>query len=159
MNMPVKLAIFGAAMAFSVTPALAAGPPSGGNPNNGTSHKSTNAGSQGSHGSSHKPSKHVTSHTSSTPGPNASPPAKAQAYGRFCQHESKTHKAGTPGTPFSQCVTAMAKLANGSSKNPRAACKGESRTHTAGTPGTPFSICVTGGKNLLRHQHRGHKVA
>ncbi len=69
-------------------------------------------------------------------------PAVAQA-------ESKTHVAGTPGTPFSKCVTAMAKLANGSTKSPKTACASLSKKHVAGTPGTPFSACVSAGAKLL----------
>src|SRR5882724_134755 len=49
------------------------------------------------------------SHTQSTPGPQAVLPAKAKAYGVYCAKESKKHVAGQQGTPFSQCVTAMAK--------------------------------------------------
>jgi hypothetical protein len=74
---------------------------------------------------------------------------KAKAYGKFCQGESKTHVAGTPGTAFSKCVTDLAKAANGSSTNPAKACANESRKHAAGTPGTPYSICVSGAKKLL----------
>jgi len=103
----------------------------------------TNPGSQGSQGTSNQPS---------TPGPGASLPAKAKAYGRYCQTESKTHVAGTPGTPFSKCVTDMAKLAHGSTNNPRTACKDESKTHVAGQKGTPFSQCVSGGAKLLKTQ-------
>ncbi len=95
------------------------------------------------------PSNQGTAHKPPTPGPSASLPAKAKAYGKFCHGESKTHVAGTPGTPFSKCVTDMAKLANGSTNNPRTACKNESKTHVAGTP---FSICVSGGAKLLKHQ-------
>src|SRR5438270_11489097 len=51
-------------------------------------------------------------HKPSTPGPGASPGAKAKAYGKFCQGESKTHVQGQKGTPFSTCVTDMAKLAH-----------------------------------------------
>jgi hypothetical protein len=80
-------------------------------------------------------------------------PAKAKAYGKFCQGQSKQHTAGTPGTPFSMCVTDMAKAANGSSKTARAACKDMSKKHTKGTPGTPFSACVAGAAKLLRQQH------
>ena len=87
-----------------------------------------------------------------TPGPKAGLPAKAKAYGRYCQDQSKKHVDGTPGTPFSVCVTAMAKLANGSTDNPSVACKNESKKHVAGTPGTPFSKCVSGGKKLLHDQ-------
>lgn len=79
----------------------------------------------------------------------------SRAYGKNCQGESKTHVAGTPGTPFSKCVTDMAKLANGSSKNPRAACKDESKQHVAGQKGTPFSQCVSAAAKLLKNQAAG----
>ena len=86
---------------------------------------------------------------------NASTPAASQypkghAYGFFCQAESKTHVAGIPGTPFSKCVTAMAKLANGTTSSPKAACATLSKKHGAGTPGTPFSVCVSAGAKLLK---------
>lgn len=90
-----------------------------------------------------------------TPSPHASPPVKAKAYGKYCSGQSKTHAAGTPGTPFSKCVTDMAKLANGSTKNPRTACKDESKTHLAGQHGTPFSLCVSGGAKLLKNETAG----
>ena len=88
----------------------------------------------------------------STPGPKASLPAKAKAYGRYCKGQSKTHVAGTPGTAFSKCVTDMAKLANGSSTNPHQVCKNESKKHEAGKPGTPYSRCVSGGAKLLKEK-------
>ncbi len=88
-----------------------------------------------------------------TPGSGASLPTLAKAYGRYCQTESRQHVAGTPGTPFSACVTAMAKAANHSSTSPREACQAESRQHVDGTPGTPFSQCVAGAAKLLRGQH------
>ena len=72
------------------------------------------------------------------------------AYGFYCQSESKTHVAGTPGTPFSKCVTAMARLASGSSSSPKAACAAESKKHGAGKPGTPYSLCVSVGAKLLQ---------
>jgi len=75
------------------------------------------------------------------------------AYGFFCQAESKTHVAGTPGTPFSKCVTAMAKLASGAAKSPTAACAGQSKKHIAGKPGTPYSLCVSAGAKLLKTIH------
>ncbi|MGN6866999.1 MAG: hypothetical protein ACTHMY_01205 [Solirubrobacteraceae bacterium] len=81
--------------------------------------------------------------------------SKAKAYGKFCQGESKTHVAGTPGTPFSKCVTDMAKVANGSVTNPAKACKDESKKHVAGEPGTPYSVCVSGAKKLLKQQAGG----
>jgi hypothetical protein len=83
------------------------------------------------------------------PGPEASLPAKAKAYGRYCKGQSKKHVQGQEGTPFSQCVTAMAKLANGQVGSPKQACKALSKRHVAGEPGTPFSRCVKGAKKLL----------
>jgi hypothetical protein len=74
------------------------------------------------------------------------------AYGFYCQGESKLHVAGTPGTAFSKCVTAMAKLASGTTTSPKAACAAESKKHVAGKPGTPFSLCVAGGAQLLHDQ-------
>jgi hypothetical protein len=82
--------------------------------------------------------------------PNASPGAKAKAYGRHCQGQSKKHVAGMKGTPFSQCVTAMAKLANGNTESAAKACAAESREHVEGMKGTPFALCVKAGKELLR---------
>jgi hypothetical protein len=81
--------------------------------------------------------------------------SKAKAYGKFCQGESKKHVAGTPGTPFSKCVTDMAKLANGSVTKPAKACADESKKHLAGQRGTPYSVCVSGGKKLLKQQAGG----
>jgi hypothetical protein len=164
-----KLALITATMALGAAPALALGPPSGTTipTNTGTSHMPTTPGSQGSQGTANQPSdpgsqgtahqpsdpgSQGTSNKPSTPGPGASLPAEAKAYGQYCKTESKTHVAGTPGTPFSKCVTSMAKLANGSTTNPRAACKDESKTHVAGHSGTPFSQCVSGGAKLLKNQ-------
>jgi hypothetical protein len=81
--------------------------------------------------------------------------SKAKAYGKFCQGESKLHAAGTPGTPFSKCVTDMAKVAHGSTTNPAKACANESKKHVAGHPGTPYSLCVSGAKKLLKQQAGG----
>jgi hypothetical protein len=88
------------------------------------------------------------------PPPTASLPAKAKAYGRYCQNQSKKHIAGQNGTPFSQCVTAMAKLASGKTNSPKVACNAMSKKHVAGERGTPFSRCVAAGAKLLRDQHK-----
>ena len=88
------------------------------------------------------------------PPPTASLSAKAKAYGRYCQDQSKKHVAGQKGTPFSQCVTAMAKLANGLTHSPKAACAGMSRKHVQGEKGTPYSRCVAGGAKLLADQKK-----
>ena len=76
-----------------------------------------------------------------------------KAYGRYCQNQSKTHLADQKGTPFSQCVTAMAKLASGSTASPKTACAAMSKQHVAGQKGTPFSNCVAAGAKLLKNQH------
>jgi hypothetical protein len=77
------------------------------------------------------------------------PPSHAKAYGKYCQGESKKHVAGEKGTPFSQCVTAMAKLDSGAASTPTEACKGLSHKHVKGAQGTPFSKCVAGGAKLV----------
>jgi len=82
------------------------------------------------------------------PGPDAPLSAKAKAYGRYCQDQSKNHVQGEKGTPFSQCVTAMAKLATGKTASPKEACKALSKEHVTGEKGTPFSRCVKGAKKL-----------
>jgi hypothetical protein len=134
-----KLVVLIGALALSAAPALAAGPPSSTPPNNqGTSHLPDNQ------GKTHFPS--------TTPGPNAGLPAKAKAYGFYCKGESKKHVDGQKGTPFSQCVTAMAKLANDNTNNPRSACTGESKKHVDGQKGTPFSQCVSAGAKLNQDQ-------
>lgn len=43
-----------------------------------------------------------------TPAPTTQP---VRAYGVYCKAQSHKHVAGTKGTPFSQCVRAMAKKA------------------------------------------------
>ena len=92
-------------------------------------------------------------HAGNTPGPHASLPAKAKAYGRYCQSFSKKHVAGTPGTPFSRCVTAMAKLANDKADSPREACSGFSKKHVSGEKGTPYSRCVVAGRKLVHDEN------
>lgn len=73
-------------------------------------------------------------------------PSQAKAYGFYCQNQSKKHIAGEKGTPFSQCVTAMAKAAHGASG--KAACAALSKTHIAGQKGNPFSLCVSAAAKL-----------
>ncbi len=141
MNLGTKAALLvsGLALVVSPTAALASGAPSdpGAPDNQGTQTAAAN-----------KPS------DTGQPGPGASLPAKAKAYGRYCQNQSKTHVAGQKGTPFSQCVTAMAKLASGSTASPKTACAAMSKQHIAGQKGTPFSNCVAAGAKLLKNQHK-----
>jgi hypothetical protein len=134
MNIKAKTAALTVALALAASPALALPPqaPS----NNGTQHAPSGA----------------PSNNTNTPGPHASLPAKAKAYGRYCQSFSKKHVAGTPGTPFSKCVTAMAKLASGDTSSPRHACRNESKKHVDGEKGTAFSRCVVAGAKLLHAQ-------
>jgi hypothetical protein len=83
-----------------------------------------------------------------TPGLGASMPATAKAYGKACQAESKKRVAGQKGTPFSQCVTAMAKLATHNSMAPGQACRSMSKKHVTGMKGTPYSQCVVAAAHL-----------
>jgi hypothetical protein len=96
-----------------------------------------------------KGTQNAAAHQANQPGPNAALPAKAKAYGVYCQGESKKHVAGQAGTPFSRCVTAMAKLASSAANSPTAACAALSRKHVAGQRGTPYSLCVAGAAKLL----------
>lgn len=151
MRFSTKTAVLSGALALMASPAMAL--PSQVPSNSGTAHIPSNQGTSrapsGTLGGSNNPG---VANQPNAPGPSATLPAKAKAYGKYCQNESKTHVAGTPGTPFSKCVTAMAKLASGTTRNPRTACKGESKEHVAGTPGTPFSKCVSDGAKLLQNQ-------
>jgi hypothetical protein len=119
--------------ALLVAPGLAAGDPPVGSPSGDHS-------AAGDHPAKQQPP--------STPGPNASAGAKAKAYGRFCQGTSKKHVEGQKGTPFSQCVTAMAKLANGQATSAKSACRTLSKKHVEGQKGTPFSQCVKAAAQL-----------
>ena len=143
----LKLAVF-ASLALAPTAAFAADPPSDTpdqNDNPGVTHQPSDT----------PPANQGTENKPDTPGPRASLPAKARAYGRYCKDQSKKRSEaaeGTKGTPFSQCVTAMAKVATGKSSSPRAACKDLSKKRVDGEKGTPFSRCVAGGARLLREQ-------
>lgn len=70
--------------------------------------------------------------------------SNGHGWGKACQGESKQHTKGTKGTPFSDCVKAFAKAANGSNKTARALCKTEFQFshHMKGQKGTPFADCV-----------------
>jgi hypothetical protein len=76
-----------------------------------------------------------------TPGPGASNAEKTKAYGVYCAGFSKAHVKGQAMTPFSRCVTAMAKAAT-TKKTARLACVGFSKAHVKGKTGTEFSTCV-----------------
>ena len=84
----------------------------------------------------------------------STPPSQAKAYGKHCQGQSKKHVKGQQGTPFSQCVKAMAKVASGKAKSAKAACKGLSKKHAKGKKGTPFSRCVKAARKLKAEQEQ-----
>lgn len=148
-----KTAVLTAVLALSAVPAFAL--PSQVPKNQGTAHIPSDQGTQrapdgpgrpespGSQGAANRPA---------TPGPHASAKSKRRAYGKVCaaSHLSKKHVKGEKGTPFSRCVTAMAKLASEQTKSPRKACKAESKKHVKGKKGTPFSQCVSAAAKQLR---------
>ena len=92
------------------------------------------------------------SHPAGASGATGPTGPQGKAYGYYCQNQSKKHVPGQKGTPFSQCVTAMAKLASGKTTSPAAACAGMSKKHAAGEKGTPFSRCVAAGAKLLKNR-------
>jgi hypothetical protein len=164
MKVSSKIAVSVAALALGVsTAAFAVTTPASDNP--GSTHASTQAPSTvppDNQGTANKPSD--TGKPSDLPGPHASLPAKAKAYGYLCQDQSKKRSdavAGTKGTPFSQCVTAMAKAAHTSApadtdaqikSAARGVCKGMSHKGDKGQKGSAFSLCVSGAAKLLKSQ-------
>ena len=130
-------------LALLVGPGLAAGDPPPGSPSGDHSQA-------GSHPAvTQTPAAEPAAET--PPGPSAGAETKAKAYGSHCQGQSKKHVAGQKGTPFSQCVTAMAKVATGKA-NPTTACKALSKKHVAGQKGTPYSRCVVAAAKLQNEQ-------
>ena len=88
-----------------------------------------------------------------TPATLEAPAAEPKrAYGKLCAGQSRKRVAGQKGTPFSRCVTAMARAASGEATSAKAACKGLSKKHVKGTKGTPFSRCVVAAAKLLEQQ-------
>jgi hypothetical protein len=136
MKLPTKIAVILGALALALSPAMA------------LATQPTNPG-QG-HGPKYGPEKPE----KETPGPGAPPPEKAQAYGVYCQGQSKKHVAGQKGTPFSQCVTAMAKVAHDETLAPKQACKAMSHKHAKGQKGTPFSRCVVAAAKLKKESQQ-----
>jgi hypothetical protein len=134
MKLQVKIAMVLGALALAVAPAMALGD------------QPADPGSQGN-GPHYQPA------APTPPGPNATPPEKAKAYGVHCKGFSKKHVKGEKGTPFSQCVTAMAKAATNDDLSPGQACKGFSKKHVKGEKGTPFSRCVVAAAKLRKEQH------
>ncbi len=174
MKTPTRIATLAVVAAFGAVPALALGDGTTGPPSTVTtgppstvttgppSTVTTGPPSTVTTGplSTTPPSNQGTAHKPSMPGPNASLPDKAKAYGYYCRKEEggspdRTRTSGLKGTAFSQCVTAMAELATGKSKSPKAACRSESKKPSSGHGRSPFSLCVAAGKKLLSHNHNG----
>lgn len=130
-----KIALLAGALVLAAIPALAIATPGNGQ----------------AKGKGHGPE--YTPDGQQAPGPGAPLPEKAKAYGRYCKGESRKHVAGQPGTPFSQCVTAMAQAKHDETKTAREACKALSHRHVKGVQGTPFSKCVKGVAQMRTEQH------
>jgi hypothetical protein len=127
------------ALALTAAPALA-----GSDRGNGT--PPTNQ------GTAHEQAAQTHAAKTNTPGPKAGLPAKANAYGRYCKDtsDSESHTKGSKGTPFSQCVTAMAKAAHSSKISGKQACRSLSHKKAKGAKRSDFSTCVNGVAKL-RH--------
>jgi hypothetical protein len=134
MKLQVKIAMVLGALALAVAPAMA------------LADQPEDPGSQGN-GPHYQPT------APTPPGPNATLPEKAKAYGVKCKGYSKKHVKGEKGTPFSLCVTAMAKAATDDDLTPRQACKDLSKKHVKGEKGTEFSRCVVAAAKLRKEQH------
>jgi hypothetical protein len=138
MKLRTKLAVIAGSLTLAIAPAaaLASGQPE----------------DPGSQGQGKGPQYSPETPNPETPGPKASLPEKAKAYGVHCRDQSRKHVKGEKGTPFSQCVTAMARAANNENLTPRQACKEMSRKHVKGEKGTPFSRCVVGAAKVQKEQ-------
>jgi hypothetical protein len=157
MTYKTKGALVIAILAMALAPAVALAASQTAPPGHGQGHHGKPVGSPGKGPTGATGTSGATGATGTHPKPypikhkngNTTP----KAYGRVClaAGESKTHVAGTKGTPFSQCVTAMAHLKSGKASNPTQACQGLSKKHVAGQNGTPYSDCVSAGAKLLRN--------
>lgn len=83
-------------------------------------------------------------------GPKTEP--KGKAYGYHCRGLSKKHVKGGKGTPFSQCVKALARADKNPDLNAKKACKALSKKHVKGEKGTPFSRCVKGVAQMRKEE-------
>lgn len=83
-------------------------------------------------------------------GPKTAP--KGKAHGYYCRGQSKKHVKGVKGTPFSNCVKAMAQADENENLNAKKACKALSKKHVKGVKGTPFSDCVKGVNQMRREE-------
>jgi hypothetical protein len=130
MKLPNKVAAAVVAGVLGVTPAIAL---AHGNPHN-------------PHPGKGKPTTTTTATTTTSTGTTTTPysfPGAGKHYGVLCRDESKKHVAGQKGTPFSNCVVALAQAAKHPKSNPAKLCATESKKHVKGQKGTPYSNCVT----------------
>lgn len=133
----------GAAAALFLTPAVAlAGGPNTDHPGKGQSKREARAEARADAKANAEDRTEAKAEAPSVP------PSQAKAYGKLCRDQSKEHKRGEQGTPFSQCVVAMAHLQSGKAETPKAACKKLSKKHRKGKKGTPFSRCVKAAHKL-----------
>jgi len=133
MKLHLKIAVILGALALATAPAIALAAPSP-------------TGQENGNGPKYAPEK------PETPGPKDPLPEQAKAYGVYCKNESRKHVEGEKGTPFSRCVTAMARASQNDKLTARQACKGLSKKHVKGEKGTPFSRCVTAAAKLRNDQ-------
>jgi hypothetical protein len=132
LKLQMKLVVLAGTLALAAVPALAVADVPTDNPGNVPENP----------GSSLKPT---------NPGPKASVPTKAKAYGFHCQGTDKKKDPGETGkTDFAKCVTDMARLAVGSADSPKQACSNLSKKHVKGEKRTPYAVCVSGGSDLLQ---------
>ncbi|HUY59755.1 MAG TPA: hypothetical protein VMV16_08605 [Solirubrobacteraceae bacterium] len=106
--------------------------------------------------SNHGKSANAPGHTKSANTKPATTPDTSKsttAYGRACSAMSRTHVSGQKGTPFSQCVIAMEKLAKSAKTTPKTACASFSKKHVKGTKGTPYSQCISAAAKLRHTTH------
>lgn len=145
LKLQTKLPVLAGALALVAIPALAGAAV----PNDpGTSLRPTTTTGQPT---TTVPNNPGTSHRPTNPGPKASLPTLAKAYGFRCQGMDKKKEPGETGkTDFAECVTGMAKLAVGSVDTPKQACSNLSKKHVKGQKRSPYAVCVSGGQDLLQ---------
>jgi hypothetical protein len=117
--MKTKIAIAVGALMLAASPAaLAVGKPEG-TPSHGNGHAQEQGAANGP-GVSYAPGEE-----GSPPGPKATLPEKAKAYGVYCRGESRKHEKGEKGTAFSRCVHNVVQLRRQERKEAREARKKE----------------------------------
>ena len=68
----------------------------------------------------------------------------------YCAAASKKRAKGSRGTPFSRCVSALAKLRAKTATTAAQACRGASKKVSKGSSRSPFRQCTTAAAVLLR---------